>query len=190
MLMSSSTPPLLRGIVAGAMIAAVLSGCTPTGVTDSATESSSPDTPTSSPRIPSGTPAATVTVPASPTPTAGADSGPHDAEVTAEPSAEEAALSVAAAAVAAYCRHDLAKAQWLAGLYPYLTQQAAIAYETVDPSVVPCSSVTGEAHLRDGDGAYTMRVLVPTDAGEYEAYVHRESAAKPWLVDRFTPPAG
>ena len=39
----------------------------------------------------------------------------------------------------------------------------------------------------DGDGAFTMRILVPTDVGEYSVYVHRTSESTPWAVEQITP---
>lgn len=97
-------------------------------------------------------------------------------------------VAVATNAVAAFCRPSLEYESWINELYPVLSQQAAIAYETVDPANVPCTSVTGAARVRDGDGAYTMRIYVPTDAGEYSVYVHRSSETTPWAVDQITPP--
>ncbi|PPF26295.1 MULTISPECIES: hypothetical protein [unclassified Rathayibacter] len=97
-------------------------------------------------------------------------------------------VAVATNAVATFCRPALDYQTWINELYPVLSQQAAIAYETVDPANVPCTSVTDEARVRDGDGAHTMRVYVPTDAGEYSVYVHRPSETAPWAVDQITPP--
>ncbi|WP_146078515.1 MULTISPECIES: hypothetical protein [unclassified Rathayibacter] len=96
-------------------------------------------------------------------------------------------VAVATNAVAAFCRPSLEYEFWINELYPVLSQRAAIAYETVDPANVPCTSVTGEARVRDGDGAFTMRILVPTDAGEYSVYVHRTSESTPWAVEQITP---
>ncbi|MET4783439.1 sigma factor [Glaciihabitans sp. UYNi722] len=69
-----------------------------------------------------------------------------------------------------------------------LTDAGVIAYKTVDPRTIPCTSYAGNASIRDGDGAYTFRVNVPTDVGIYEAYVTRSATSKPWQVERMTPP--
>ncbi|WP_181069243.1 MULTISPECIES: hypothetical protein [unclassified Rathayibacter] len=52
---------------------------------------------------------------------------------------------------------------------------------------MPCTSLAGAATVRDGDGAFTMRILVPTDAGEYSVYVHRTTESTPWAVEQITP---
>lgn len=116
-----------------------------------------------------------------------ADPAPVDAEPAPEPGLETDALALAAAAVTAFCRPALDYDTWIRELYPFLTQQAAVAYETVDPSNVPCTSLTGDARVRDGDGTFTIRVLVPTDSGEYSVYVHRTAETAPWGVEQITP---
>ncbi|MDY0914591.1 hypothetical protein [Rathayibacter festucae] len=97
------------------------------------------------------------------------------------------AVAIASEAVVAFCRPTLSYDTWISELYPFLSQRAAVAYETVDPANVPCTSLTGAATVRDGDGAFTMRILVPTDAGEYSVYVHRTSESTPWAVEQITP---
>ena len=96
-------------------------------------------------------------------------------------------IDLALNAVTAFCRPSLDYNTWIAELYPFLSQQAAVAYETVDPANVPCTTLTGAALVRDGDGAFTMRILVPTDAGEYSVYVHRTVETGPWAVEQITP---
>ncbi|MWV51592.1 hypothetical protein GRS96_20210 (plasmid) [Rathayibacter sp. VKM Ac-2803] len=112
---------------------------------------------------------------------------PSDAEITEDASAEAETVSLATSAVTAFCRPTLDYDTWIAELYPFLSQQAAVAYETVDPANVPCTTLTSPASVRDGDGAFTMRILVPTDAGEYSVYVHRTVEAAPWAVEQITP---
>ncbi|MEF2978114.1 hypothetical protein [Subtercola sp. YIM 133946] len=90
----------------------------------------------------------------------------------------------------AFCQPTLDRETWIDGLYPILSQSAAIAYETVNPARVPCTNVTGDARVRDGDGTFTVRVIVPTNAGDYSVYVHRPEVADPWLVEQITPMAG
>ncbi|WP_146076595.1 hypothetical protein [Rathayibacter sp. AY1A7] len=143
-----------------------------------------PETPSAA----TATPADPNTEPAFPTspPTPPADI-PVDVEPTQAPGVEGDTLAVATSAVTAFCRPSLNYDTWIAELYPFLSQQAAVAYEAVDPANVPCTTLTGAATVRDGDGAYTMRILVPTDAGDYSVYVHRTVETGPWAVEQITP---
>lgn len=115
------------------------------------------------------------------------ESIPHDHDVEVNPNADADVTELATRTVTLFCRPSLAYATWIAELYPVVSQSAAVAYETVDPANVPCTSVTGEAQIRDTDGAYTARVLVPTDAGDYSVYVHRPLDTAPWAVEQITP---
>jgi hypothetical protein len=115
------------------------------------------------------------------------DAGPLDVEPTPEVTAESDTITIAVDAVTAFCRPVLDYERWIGELYPFLTQHAAVAYETVDPANVPCTAVADGARVRDGDGVYTVRVLVPTDAGEYSVFVHRSAQTAPWGVEQITP---
>ncbi|NQX10403.1 hypothetical protein HQQ80_02055 [Microbacteriaceae bacterium VKM Ac-2855] len=110
-----------------------------------------------------------------------------DVEPAADPTAGAETTAIALATMDAFCRPTLGYESWIDDLYPFLSQSAAVAYETVDPANVPCTTVTGDAVVRDGDDAFTMRILVPTDAGEYSVYVHRSSEAAAWAVEQITP---
>lgn len=112
---------------------------------------------------------------------------PTDAEHIRESGVEEDTLAIATSAMTAFCRPALDYDMWISELYPSLSQRAAVAYETVDPANVPCTSLSGAATVHDGDGAFTMRILVPTDAGEYSVYVHRTTESTPWAVEQITP---
>ncbi|RFA06811.1 hypothetical protein B7R21_18360 [Subtercola boreus] len=90
----------------------------------------------------------------------------------------------------AFCRPALDRQTWINDLYPFLSQTAAVAYGTVNPARVPCTTVTGGARVRDGDGAFTIRVIVPTDGGDYSVFVHRPEVTDPWLVEQIIPSAG
>ena len=115
---------------------------------------------------------------------------PHDAEQpSASPEVGAEATRLATDAVTAFCRPVLDHQTWIDGLYPFLSQTAAVAYGTVNPARVPCTALTGGARVRDDDGIYTVRVIVPTDAGEYTVYVHRLDLPEPWLVESITPTA-
>lgn len=117
-------------------------------------------------------------------------STPVDNESTPDASAVDATSAIAVDVMLRFCRPELEYEAWINELYPLLSQQAAVAYETVDPANVPCTAVTGDARVRDGDETYTMRILVPTDAGEYSVYVHRTADTAPWAVEQITPPDG
>lgn len=151
-------------------------------------------TPASTPTASTTTPAASVptssTLPSSvngSTPAALPTEGALDEEPAPVPGVENDALALATAAVTAFCRPTLDYDMWIGELYPFLTQEAAVAYETVDPANVPCTTLTGDARVRDGDGTFTIRVLVPTDAGDYSVYVHRTVETGPWAVEQITP---
>lgn len=115
------------------------------------------------------------------------EAAPQDAEIPIEIGSDEP-MVLASNAVAAYCSPRLSQGLWLTGLMPFLSEQAATAYGTVDPARVRCSAISGDAWVRDGD-VFTVRVVVPTDVGEYEVYVHRESVDAPYVVERLAPPA-
>jgi len=164
--------PSVSGLVVA--VAALVSGCAVTegeGVADpapvvSATQgSTSPD----------------ITGASSP----GAE--PHDADASAAPGALTETMTLSASAVTAFCRPALDYETWIGELYPFLSQAAGAAYETVDPANVPCTSMTGESVVRDGDDPYTVGISVPTDAGEYTVYLHRTGADAPWAVEQITP---
>lgn len=144
---------------------------------------------------PISTPADSVIPEPSPTGSGSASTGasvpatpPQDAKLKDDPDAAAEASSTAVLAVTAYCRPDLSKGAWIAALSPLLTEAGAVAYTTVDPAMVPCTSVTGESSIRDGDSAYVFRVKVPTNAGTYEVSVTRPTTTDSWRVDRMAPP--
>ncbi|NQX29659.1 hypothetical protein HQQ81_20120 [Microbacteriaceae bacterium VKM Ac-2854] len=116
------------------------------------------------------------------------EAGVHDAVPPSDPHADDAAIAIATGAMTAYCRPDLGREAWIRGLYPYISQSAAVGFQTVDPASVPCSAITGSVRVRDGDEAFTMRVWVTTDAGDYSVSVQRRAAAEGWLADDLVPP--
>lgn len=162
----------------GALAAAVgltLAGCSSIG-------SEGQTSPTA---MPSASPTTSATAIAEEAP--GDESVPHDHDAEVDPNADADSTALATQAVTLFCRPSLDYNTWIAELYPVLSQAAAVAYETVDPANVPCTSVADAARIRDTDGAYTARVLVPTDAGDYSVYVHRSLDTAPWAVEQITP---
>ena len=113
---------------------------------------------------------------------------PTDAGASSDSSAVAASVGAAEQALTAYCRPHLTRARWLDALSPYLTQDAAAAYATVDPARVACSGRRGAGRVVEGDAAFTMRVAAGTDAGTYTVWLSRPGVGRPWLVDRFVPP--
>ncbi|MGK9149532.1 hypothetical protein KXS11_17995 [Plantibacter flavus] len=139
-------------------------------------------------RSPSSTPNASGNPFGTPGPgTIAPTGGASDDEAAPDPNAATAASRAAFDALTAYCRPTLPKSQWIAELSPLLTARGVTAYETVDPAVVPCTAVTGEPAVRDGDDSFTFRINVPTDAGMYEVYVTRSYTTDPWLAERMSP---
>ena len=114
---------------------------------------------------------------------------PTDKFVTADVDVAYEVADLASEAVTAFCRPFVEYDVWIAELYPFLSEVAGAAYETVDPVNVPCTTVTGAGVSRPGDDPYTVGVVVPTDAGEYLVYVHRVEADAPWAVEQITPVA-
>lgn len=172
----------LGGVVAE-VVAFTMTGCSAPAAAPAPASTSSAPTSTSQTPSASGLPSDAATDAGAPA----ADPAPVDAEPVPEPGVENDALALAVAAVTAFCRPALDYDTWISELYPFLTQQAAVAYETVDPANVPCTVLTGDARVRDGDGTFTIRVLVPTDAGDYSVYAHRTVETGPWAVEQITP---
>lgn len=134
--------------------------------------------------------ASAAPVPASAPPSASPPAVPRDEEAAVDVSAGTDTTALAVAAVTAFCQPTLTGQEWIGQLYPFLSQSAALAYESVDPGQVPCTAVTGDGRVRDGDEAFTIRILVPTDAGEYSVYVHRPTVDAGWAVEQITPMSG
>jgi len=139
---------------------------------------------------------ATPTAPTTPTATNPVNPSPPLDDATVEPVPEAAADSQAAAvetaedAVAAYARPDLSYDEWIKGLYPYLTQAGAAAYEGTDPARVPVRQVTGEGTILPASTEVALIVQVPTDVGPYNVSLSRTSPDASWLADRIRPAQG
>lgn len=138
-----------------------------------------------------------LTPPSDPVPGAAMPSPDPDPSVAPQDSAADIApLALIHSSVLArdvmgkFCRPTLDATTWINDLYPSLTGAAGEAYATVDPANIPCTTVTGEPRLIDGDASFTMLIGVPTDGGEYRLYVHRAETTDPWLVEQITPQDG
>lgn len=156
------------------MSVVLLSGCT--SAVDDANSSSTAIAAVTPSQTPEGVPLGTT--------------APHDEDQGFSQEVFTQASGAALEAVVAFCRPYLSRREWIEGLDRLLSQTAAVAYETVDPAKVPCAAATGNARVLDGDGTFTIRVIVPTNAGDYSVYVHRPEVTDPWLVEQIRPMAG
>ena len=137
----------------------------------------------------SGTPNPTSTNPINPTPPA--DTGATVAPVPeAESDSQAAAIDAATAALTAYAQPELPYQEWINGLYPYLTQTGAAAYEDTDPSRIPVRKVTGPGVILPASTEVALIVQLPTDAGNYNVSLSRPNADAAWLADRIRPADG
>lgn len=134
-------------------------------------------------------PSVTSTNPANPSPPP--DTGATAASVPeAGTDSQAAAIAAAEKALTAYARPDLSYTDWINGLYPYLTQAGAAAYQDTDPSRVPVRHVTGPGTILPASTDVSLIVQVPTDVGLYNVSLSRPSATAPWLADRIRPAQG
>lgn len=137
---------------------------------------------------PSSSPTVTSTNPVNPTPPV--DDATADPVPEAGADSQAAAIDTAEKAVTAFARPDLSYDEWISGLYPYLTQAAAAAYEDTDPARVPVRQVTGSGTILPASTDVALIVQVPTDIGPYNVSLSRPSADAPWLADRIRPAEG
>ncbi|ONI65416.1 hypothetical protein ALI44B_00210 [Leifsonia sp. ALI-44-B] len=94
--------------------------------------------------------------------------------------------SVATAALAAYLDAD--SGAWFATLSPYLTDDAKVAYGTVDPANIPAAKITGEGEPEPGGHLTRRWVEVPTSVGTYTVRLERADEDSDWLVSSFGSP--
>ncbi|MGL5929309.1 MAG: hypothetical protein ACRCY8_10255 [Dermatophilaceae bacterium] len=87
-----------------------------------------------------------------------------------------------------FARRTVSAERWRTDLAPYLTTQAALAYQYVDPRNVPPTKVTGTVTLTPASTPLVARVAVPTDAGVYLVILSRTDESPTWLADRIMPP--
>lgn len=121
----------------------------------------------------------------------GTDAAGDDASAAPVPEAAAGSRDTAAAAaenaVTAFARPQLRYDEWIAGLYPLLTQDGAAAHEDTDPATIPVRTVTGPGTVLAGSTELALIVEVPTDAGPYNVSLSRTGTASPWLADRIRP---
>lgn len=137
---------------------------------------------------PAASPVPTETIPSTPLPT------PTIGEEHAPPTSTDAASLDDAATTATtllelFCRPGTEQQAWLEAMYPYLTERAGAAYETVDTRNIPCTTVTGAARLEDGANDFYAVAVIGTDAGDYRIELERADVADPWLAIRLQPAA-
>lgn len=177
--------PRLGGlVVVTACLATVLTAC-----------SSTPEPPPSSPAA--STP---VTVPTGLTPAPSTVPEQHDDGSTGTPlpgstlvldaAAKASAIERGKTVMTLFARRTVSSTQWHADLAPYLTPQAATAYQYVDPANVPPTKITGPVTLTPASTPLVARVSVPTDAGVYLVIMSRSDESPTWLADRIMPPEG
>lgn len=140
------------------------------------------------PVSPSSSPSVTSTNPVNPSPPV--DDATADPVPEAGTDSQAAAIDTAEKAVTAFARPDLSYDEWISGLYPYLTQTGAAAYEDTDPALVPVRQVTGAGTILPASTEVALIVQVPTDAGPYNVSLSRPGPDAPWLADRIRPAEG
>lgn len=95
------------------------------------------------------------------------------------------AADVATGALGAYAA-PLPYDAWWAGLAPYLSPQARVAYAGVDPAEVPVRELLGAPTLEPQTSAWLAVAVAETDAGWYRVRLSRADDGA-WQVDRFEP---
>lgn len=107
--------------------------------------------------------------------------GPH----TPSADSQAQALDRATDALVAFYDTDQTERDWFKQLHPYLSATARVAYETVDPTRVEPSPLTGDPQVVRFDGGGGITVAVPTEAGNVTVDLVIEDAGQPWTVERF-----
>jgi hypothetical protein len=137
---------------------------------------------------------APVASPSRTTTSSQADTPDNDTEPsvpdTLSPESEGSAATAATKALAVFADHDRPYAAWWAAFSPLLTNEAYQDYEYTDPTQVPVSKVTGAGRISAAPSATEATVLVPTNVGQYQVQLQRQSTSAPWFVGVMTPPQG
>ena len=108
---------------------------------------------------------------------------------------QQVARTTAAAAAAtrfmqAFARPDLSEAAWWARVGPLLTASGREAAYGTDPSLIPVTTLTGEATVLPNAEKDARIVTVPTDIGDYTLFLLWDRATSRWLVETAQPPDG
>jgi hypothetical protein len=112
------------------------------------------------------------------------------ATLTLDRASRTSALTTGKQVMALFARRNVSADRWINDLSPYLTAQAAQAYQYVDPRNVPPTKITGQVKLTPASTSFVARVSVPTDAGVYLVILSRTDDSPTWLADRIMPPEG
>lgn len=101
------------------------------------------------------------------------------------------ALSTAVTAVSLYSRPGVEKAQWLRELSPYVTQQFAADFQTVNTAYIASTKAesTGEL-LVDEANVFGCTAVVGTDAAKLTVKLLRNDAEPSWKVESIVPELG
>lgn len=101
------------------------------------------------------------------------------------------ALSTAVTAVSLYSRPGVEKAQWLRELSPYVTQQFAADFQTVNTEYIASTKAesTGDL-LVDEANVFGCTAVVGTDAGKLTVKLLRNDAEPSWKVESIVPQLG
>lgn len=110
--------------------------------------------------------------------------------LTLDEASQASAIERGQTVMSLFARRAVEATQWQADLAPYLTPQAAQAYQYVDPANVPPTKITGPVTLTPASTPLVARVSVPTDAGVYLVIMARTDESPTWLADRIMPPEG
>lgn len=110
--------------------------------------------------------------------------------LTLDDSSRTSALALGAKVMTLFARPNISAEQWIADLTPYLSAEAAFAYDGTDPARVPVSEVTGPAKLTPASTAMVARVSIPTDDGIYLVILARTGDDPNWRADRIMAPEG
>jgi hypothetical protein len=105
---------------------------------------------------------------------------------------EDSAATATATAITAltlYARPGLDEDAWFAELEPHLSEAAAFAYESVDPSTIEITEVYGATASAEPDGSpFLAAVQIGTEDGTCTVRLSRVGAGDPWRVERFVLP--
>ncbi|MGL5830496.1 MAG: hypothetical protein ACRC0L_13155, partial [Angustibacter sp.] len=115
-------------------------------------------------------------------------SGPAEVAPTLDLASRVTAQAMAVRVLRMFARRDLPADRWFKNLAPYLTPQAADAYQYSDPTGAPSTEVLDTGRFLPDSTAALAKVSVHTRAGVYLVLLTRNSEQRSWRVDRLVPP--